>query len=204
MPVLARGEPGETPRYSGSECERTAQLPCPAIYNCRARTWATLLRLDEWSAIAFGVGSSGGGVRAELGLRRTHCAGATRGFGRGADEAQGEQAPKKPNLPCSKEMTRVSGFCIDRWEAHTVLADNPSKRRSPYETLRDGEELIAKSAPGVTRQGYINRIEASAACVAAGKRLCSAKEWYRACAGAIPTQGRRKSATLATLAKAMS
>ncbi len=91
--------------------------------------------------------------------------------------------PKKPNLSCPKEMVTVSGFCIDRWEAHTVLADNPSERRSPYETLRDGEKLIAKSAPGVTPQGYINRIEASAACKAAGKRLCRAKEWYRACAG---------------------
>lgn len=89
---------------------------------------------------------------------------------------------------CPREMARVADFCVDRWEAHTVLAKTPDVVRSPFEPLRDGEAVIARSAAGVSPQGYISRIEAAAACGLAGKRLCRAKEWYRACAG----EGRRR------------
>ncbi|MEZ4222277.1 MAG: SUMF1/EgtB/PvdO family nonheme iron enzyme [Polyangiaceae bacterium] len=89
----------------------------------------------------------------------------------------------KPKLACPLEMSRLGNYCIDKWEAHTVTVANPSVRRSPYEPLRDGERVAARSAAGVVPQGYISREEARAACVNSGKRLCSAKEWYRACAG---------------------
>jgi len=93
------------------------------------------------------------------------------------------KSPKTVAEGCPKEMTQVGRFCIDRWEAHLVVASKPNLVRSPFEPLRANERVVARSAAGVSPQGYINRIQAAAACEAAGKRLCRAKEWYRACAG---------------------
>ncbi len=80
-------------------------------------------------------------------------------------------------------MARVDAFCMDRWEAHTVYVDGPPRRHSPYSPKASGVKLLAKSSPGVAPQGYLSRIEAAEACAAADKRLCTAREWYRACAG---------------------
>jgi sulfatase modifying factor 1 len=86
---------------------------------------------------------------------------------------------------CPPEMVRIEGFCIDRWEAHLVREDG--KEHSPFDRPRSGRTYQARSAGGVTPQGYLSRIEAAAACAAAGKRLCRAREWYRACAGSTRT-----------------
>jgi formylglycine-generating enzyme required for sulfatase activity len=43
---------------------------------------------------------------------------------------------------------------------------------------------MARSRAGVVPQAYLDRNDAASACRAAGKRLCRAREWYRACAGA--------------------
>lgn len=40
---------------------------------------------------------------------------------------------------------------------------------------------VAQAAPNAYPQAYVNRIEAQAACEAAGKRLCTLGEWFRAC-----------------------
>lgn len=97
--------------------------------------------------------------------------------------------PQPPGLPpapgpCPADMALVNGFCIDRYEAHLVadaggeLAVHPHfKRPEP------GVRYLARSAAGVFPQAYISRVEAKAACVAAGKRLCSRREWLRACRG---------------------
>lgn len=86
--------------------------------------------------------------------------------------------------PCPADMALVNGFCIDRYEAHLVtdaggeLAVHPHfKRPEP------GVRYLARSAAGVFPQAYISRVEAKAACVAAGKRLCTRREWLRACRG---------------------
>ncbi len=80
---------------------------------------------------------------------------------------------------CSAEMTSVTGrFCIDRWEAS----------RADATSISEGDaEGAATSGPGVlpwktggTAAGYE---VASAACDAAGKRLCTPTEWSMACAG---------------------
>ena len=42
-------------------------------------------------------------------------------------------------------------------------------------------------SPGAVPQGHISGVEAQAACVAAGKRLCSDSEWLRACRGPAKT-----------------
>lgn len=75
----------------------------------------------------------------------------------------------------------VGSFCIDRYEARLVAADgsvHPANR-----PLASGVVYRAESVPGVLPQGYICRNDASAACQAAGKRLCRAREWQAACEG---------------------
>jgi len=56
-------------------------------------------------------------------------------------------------------------FCIDRYEA--TVASNGQ----------------AVSAAGVTPSVNVSQVEAEAACQKAGKRLCTAAEWLRACGG---------------------
>jgi sulfatase modifying factor 1 len=99
-------------------------------------------------------------------------------------------APAPPTLPtvqsaCPDGMAELGAYCIDRYEAHLV-ARGPGAATSlhPYfERPAPGVTYEARSAPGVYPQAYINRIEAAAACSAAGKRLCSMTEWRRACQG---------------------
>ncbi|MBL0198471.1 MAG: hypothetical protein IPQ09_30490 [Myxococcales bacterium] len=43
--------------------------------------------------------------------------------------------------------------------------------------------MRARSAPNVVPQAYISQVQAAAACAAADKRLCAAKELARACRG---------------------
>jgi formylglycine-generating enzyme required for sulfatase activity len=94
-------------------------------------------------------------------------------------------------------MALVSRFCIDRDEAHLVapgpdgaLAPLPHNQRPPSDV-----RFEARSEPGVFPQGYMSRVEAAAACKNAGKRLCSMREWRRACEGKGSTTfpyGRRR------------
>jgi hypothetical protein len=74
--------------------------------------------------------------------------------------------------------------CIDRWEAHLVelLDDGSTAPWSPYHTPA-GAAVRAVSAPGAVPQGYVSGLEAEAACVEAGKRLCTRDEWESACMG---------------------
>src|SRR5579883_1136304 len=87
--------------------------------------------------------------------------------------------------PCADEMARVDAFCIDKWEAHVVELDADDRERphSPFLPLAEGTRVRAKSAPGVVPQGYVSQVDARAACVAAGKRLCTGEEFVRACRG---------------------
>jgi sulfatase modifying factor 1 len=105
-------------------------------------------------------------------------------------------APVPASLPaeppgvggCPAGMTRIedgAGFCIDRWEASLAeeVGGGELAPWSPYAT--PGTAAVrALSAPGVVPQGYITQVQATAACAAAGKRLCTDTEWLRACRGA--------------------
>ncbi len=75
---------------------------------------------------------------------------------------------------CPDGMVHVGTFCIDRFEASLV-------QWSPY--FPPTGPVMAVSLRGAVPQAYISQIDASAACTAAGKRLCTDSEWLRACQG---------------------
>lgn len=75
-------------------------------------------------------------------------------------------------------------YCIDRYEAHVteLLPDGGEGPHSPYLPV-DGLRVRARSAAGVTPQGYISQVQAAEACRNAGTRLCSRAEFVLACRG---------------------
>ena len=98
---------------------------------------------------------------------------------------------------CPEGMALVADrVCIDRWEAHLVALEPVSLEpvslvpvskklvdRTPFESVDGALGYRAASSPGTSPQGYISGRQAEAACRAAGKRLCTAKEWERGCRG---------------------
>ena len=99
----------------------------------------------------------------------------------GAPDA-GPDAPGEVD-GCPAEMARIGTFCVDRYEATVVTVEGGKERpRSPYQTVGDAS-VRARSAPNVVPQAYISQVQAAAACAAADKRLCAAKELARACRG---------------------
>jgi formylglycine-generating enzyme len=106
----------------------------------------------------------------------------------GDDPATAEPAPETiaaPAGPCPSEMVQVGRACVDRHEAQ--LSTDDGAVHSPYERPVRGVRYVARSGPGIVPQAYVNRHEAQAACEAAGKRLCSVREWYAACRGTRQT-----------------
>jgi len=82
-------------------------------------------------------------------------------------------------------MVAMRGYCIDRFEAYVVEVVKEGRKtrpHSPYASVA-GLKVKAMNARGRVPQGYISRNEAEAACVAAGKRLCTDEEWLAACRG---------------------
>lgn len=105
-------------------------------------------------------------------------------------EAEPEPEPE-PAGPCPPEMAHVAGFCVDRWEAHLVTIEDGVERPVTYtEPPPEGFEILARSSANRWPQPYISRVQAAQACQAAGKRLCTRREWTRACQG---KSGRRYS-----------
>lgn len=90
---------------------------------------------------------------------------------------------------CPEGMVRVGDqYCIDRFEASLVqIMDDGSERPwSPYHSP-DRVRVRAVSRRGVVPQAYISQVQAERACRASGRRLCSNREWLRACQGANHT-----------------
>jgi sulfatase-modifying factor enzyme 1 len=86
---------------------------------------------------------------------------------------------------CLPGMLPVAGFCVDRYEGSLVYA-NGGEAFSPF--FNPGiEDLRAVSILGAIPQGYIDQIQATSACLASGKRLCTDTEWLRACQGSKDT-----------------
>ncbi len=75
-------------------------------------------------------------------------------------------------------------FCIDQYEAELMLEDSAGTESSWSPYFNPGTMTVrAVSLAGAVPQGYISGLQASAACVASGKRLCADTEWLRACQG---------------------
>lgn len=107
---------------------------------------------------------------------------------RAADVPQpNEGIAEPPGLQgCPSGMARLEdgSACIDRWEAHLVQVHEDGGL-SPWSPFHNpgGQRVRARSAPGAVPQGYINEVQASAACAEASKRLCRREEWQLACRG---------------------
>ncbi len=117
-------------------------------------------------------------------------AGAARDAGPGdaaRDADPGDAGPdaEAPLPDCPEGMAKVGRSCVDRFEAHLVTADADGGLAVFSHVARPapGVRYEARSSPGVFPQAYVSRVEAKAACEAAGKRLCSRREWTRACEG---------------------
>ena len=93
--------------------------------------------------------------------------------------------PAGPEGPaCFPDQVQIERFCIDVYEAYVVELDEHGDEHphSPFDVV-EGLRVRAKSAANVFPQGYISQMQASDACANAGKRLCSADEFVRACRG---------------------
>jgi sulfatase modifying factor 1 len=76
--------------------------------------------------------------------------------------------------------------CVDRYEAQLVeVRDDVRVPHPPSARPREGVRYAAVSRAGVLPQAYVSRVEASAACEASGKRLCTRAEWMSACRGSV-------------------
>jgi formylglycine-generating enzyme len=86
---------------------------------------------------------------------------------------------------CPPEMARMANFCVDRYEAVLVerLSDGSEISHPAHAAPEKGRNYEARSKPGVLPQAYISQLDSDAACQNAGKRLCTASEWYGACRG---------------------
>src|SRR6478735_5338846 len=91
--------------------------------------------------------------------------------------------------PCPPEMALTAGTCMDRYEARLLERgeDGSLTAFPPFARPKQGA-FVAESRAGVRPQGYISQREAASACQNAGKRLCAASEWYRACRGEHDTR----------------
>jgi formylglycine-generating enzyme len=120
--------------------------------------------------------------------------------GTGLDSPEMPEVPIKPAeradssyrtgfvIGCPDYMVHIFNeprdYCIDRFEAHLV------ENRGGVETVHPSSvppaplgRYFAKTLPGVRPQSSINRKMAENACMNAGKRLCTIREWIRACSG---------------------
>jgi len=100
----------------------------------------------------------------------------------------GAHVPTRERGACFDEQIKIDRFCIDKYEAYVVELDAHGDERahSPYDVV-DGLRVRAKVAAGVVPQAYISQVQAREACKNAGKRLCKADEYIRACRGTKPT-----------------
>jgi formylglycine-generating enzyme len=93
-------------------------------------------------------------------------------------------SPASAALRCPSDMALVGRSCVDKYEASLaeITSDGREVPFSPYEPPT-GHVVKAVSAAGVTPQAHISFTESQKACSEAGKRLCEADEWIKACRG---------------------
>lgn len=87
----------------------------------------------------------------------------------GGGDGDGDGGAGDSGITCPADMVASDAVCIDRYEASRGGSDEA--------------ESVASASPWVS----VAWGEASAACAAAGKRLCHEDEWRAACRGAAGT-----------------
>lgn len=110
------------------------------------------------------------------------------------DSDGGEDTGTPAELGCPEDMVPVRdalgepAYCIDLYEAH--LDGGALGERDQGAGYPDGStEAIAQSIGGVQPTTVISWYQAVAACLNAGKYLCSSDEWRDACDGTIGDGG---------------
>lgn len=88
-----------------------------------------------------------------------------------------------PNSPPG--MVRIGDYYIDRFEASVIYEKNGKiVPWSPYHRPNIKlDNIRAVSIMGAVPQGYIDGFTAEKLCTNSDKRLCTSKEWLRACQG---------------------
>jgi formylglycine-generating enzyme len=101
-----------------------------------------------------------------------------------AHRSRGGAGAAHPAGPCDDEQILVEHFCIDRYEDYVVEVGPHGEElpHSPFDVIGT-TRVRAKVAAGVVPQAYISQVQARLACAEAGKRLCNAQEYVRACRG---------------------
>ncbi len=87
---------------------------------------------------------------------------------------------------CPNGSVSVEGqFCIDRYEGSLVevMPRGRTRRWNPYTPPARDAAFRAVSRRGLIPQAYVSQNVARAACLAAGRRLCTEPEWVLACRG---------------------
>ncbi len=93
--------------------------------------------------------------------------------------------------PCPAESALVTleagTVCVDLYEGALVQRESDGGESAwpwylPVDDL-DAGVVRAIPAKGIFPQGYISQVQATAACAASGKRLCTFVEWTAACRG---------------------
>jgi len=79
-------------------------------------------------------------------------------------------------------MAQIGTFCIDRYEASRPDATKQKEGDSSKDST-----AVPTSRSGVLPWRDLTQQEARQACQRAGKRLCSAQEWEKACIGSKKT-----------------
>jgi hypothetical protein len=95
-------------------------------------------------------------------------------------------AERRASYLCPAGMVMIGHkYCVDIYEASLVeiFTDGTEKDWSPFDPPQKGHVLRAVSRAGVSPQGYISGVQAKAACIQSGKRLCQPDEWKKACMG---------------------
>ncbi len=125
------------------------------------------LEFDAGSGLDAGSGDAGLGFDGGAGDAGAPEAGVDAGLvDAGLDAGPVDAGAPVPDAGCPADMATVNGGgCVDRYEAS------------------QGAGGQAVSAVGAMPWLSLNTMQAAAACVLAGKRLCSEAQWQAACAG---------------------
>jgi formylglycine-generating enzyme len=103
----------------------------------------------------------------------------------------GGPADLTPPGPCPDKMALVpldgGSACIDKYEGALVEITDGGEKPFPHFSTLMGKTVRAVPADGIEPQGYISQVEAQAACMRSGKRLCTLPEWMAACQGPMVT-----------------